>query len=85
MEDEFDIYPILHKGKLYNLITRSDISFVEVRQLIDHLENLMAFTVTEEDRFMGPGKLFSFSLADYFYEVDVQGYEIVIYRREGIS
>jgi hypothetical protein len=85
MDDRYDIYPFLHGGKIYNLITAIDLTFAEVRLLIDHLEKLQAFSISEEDEFMGPGKLFSIELNDIVYEVDVLGYEIAIYSREDLS
>jgi hypothetical protein len=79
--DEFDVYPIQHNGKVYNLITPFDMTFVEVRALLDWLGERGAFAVTAEDEFMGPGKLFTCSIGDVTFEVDVQGYEVVVYSR----
>lgn len=85
MTEPFDIYPILHNGKVYNLITAIDMTFTEVRILINHLEEQQAFNVNNQDSAMGPGKLFSFELNDVQYEVDVMGHEIAIYSRVEIS
>jgi len=79
--EEFDIYPIQHNGKVYNLITPFDMTFVEVRALLDWLEEQSAFTVTPEDEFMGPGKLFTCSVQGVTFEVDVQRYEVIVYGR----
>jgi hypothetical protein len=79
--EELDQYPILHKGKVYNLLTSLDMTFVEVRALLDWLEERGAFAVTPEDEFMGPGKLFSVAVQGVTFEVDVQGYEVIVFRR----
>lgn len=82
MTEEFDVYPILHRGNVYNIITKLDLTFAEVRALIDRLADLRAFEETEEDLFMGPGKLFSLEIDNVRYDVDVQGFEVVVYTRE---
>jgi hypothetical protein len=79
--EEYDIYPILHNGKVYNLVTPFDLTFVEVRGLLDWLGEKGAFLVTPEDEFMGPGKLFTCRLQGITYEVDVQGYEVIVFNR----
>jgi hypothetical protein len=79
--EDFEVYPINHKGKVYSLITPFDLSFPEVRSLLDALEARGAFSPSPEDDFMGPGKLFTLDVAGIRYELDVQGYEVVIYRR----
>lgn len=79
--EEYDIYPILHKGKVYNLITPFDLTFVEVRGLLDWLGEQGAFVATPEDEFMGPGKLFTFRFQGVTFEVDVQGYEVIVFGR----
>src|SRR5659263_648527 len=42
MED-FDVYPISHNGRVYNIITAMDLTFREVRGMIDALVALGAF------------------------------------------
>lgn len=79
--DEFETYPISHNGKVYNVITAFDMSFREVRAMLDWLEEKGAFEETPEDRFLGPGKLFTLSVLGVTFEVDVQGYEVIVYRR----
>ncbi len=76
-----DIYPIEHKGKVYNVITALDMTFREVRGMLDLLSDQGAFTPSTDDDFMGPGKLFTVDVEGVRLEVDVQGYEIVVYRR----
>lgn len=79
--EEFDVYPIQHNGKVYNLVTPFDMTFVEVRALLDWLNEHGAFTFTPEDEFMGPGKLFTCVVHGATFEVDVQGYEVIVYSR----
>ncbi len=79
--EEMEVYPIEHKGKVYNIITATDMTFREVRGMLDSLAGQGAFTVTEDDEFMGPGKLFTLDIEGVRLEVDVQGYEVVVYRR----
>ncbi|MBI5419789.1 MAG: hypothetical protein HZA60_06860 [Deltaproteobacteria bacterium] len=79
--DEFDVYPISHNGKVYNLITAFDLSFQEVRAMLDWLDERGAFRATPGDDFMGPGKLFTLTVLGVTFEVDVQGYEVIVYRR----
>lgn len=80
-DDEMDVYPILHRGKIYTIITAFDMTFKEVRALIDWLDANKAFEVTEESEFMGPGVFYSPVVEGITYEVDVHGYELVVYRR----
>ncbi|NIO16891.1 MAG: hypothetical protein GTN70_07815 [Deltaproteobacteria bacterium] len=81
MDDAYDVYPILHREKIYNLITAIDLTFVEVRSLIDYLEEQEAFGTGEHEEAMESGRLYSVELDDVVYEVDVLGYEIAIYSR----
>jgi len=78
-----DVYPILHKGKVYNIITTFDMTFAEVHVMLDLLEERGAFLATPDDEFMGPGKLFTCEFPDATFEVDVHGFEVVVCRRDG--
>lgn len=79
--EEFEVYPIQHNGKVYNLVTPFDLTFVEVRGLLDWLGAHGAFAFTPEDEFMGSGKLFTADVQGATFEVDVQGYEVIVYGR----
>ncbi len=79
--EEMEVYPIEHKGKVYNIITGADMTFREVRGMLDWLAGQGAFAYTSADEFMGPGKLFSLTVEGVELEVDVQGYEVVVYKR----
>jgi hypothetical protein len=81
--DELDVYPIEHRGKVYNIITSVDMTFREVRGMLDWLNGQDAFLGTSEDEFMGPGKLFVCEIEGVVLEVDVQGYEVLVLRRAG--
>lgn len=49
--------------------------------MLDWLEDHGAFRATSEDEFMGPGKLFLCEIPGATFEVDVQGFEVLVYRR----
>ena len=78
--DEFDVYPISHNGRVYNIITSMDLAFREVRGLIDALDALGAFAVGADA--YEPRDLFTCDVEGFVFEVDVQGYDVMIYRRE---
>lgn len=77
--DDFEVYPIAHNGRVYNIITRTDMTFREVRAMLDWLDAQGAFA---EDDALGPGSLYSFRVEGVLFEVDVQGFEVIVYRRE---
>ncbi len=79
--EEMEVYPIEHKGKVYNIITATDMTFREVRGMLDWLAAEGAFTTNRDDEFMGPGKLFTLRVEGVELEVDVQGYEVIVYKR----
>jgi len=78
--DGFDVYPIAHNGRVYNIITAMDMTFREVRAMLDWLDARGAFAV-EEDAMEG-GTLFSCPVEGFVFDVDVQGFEVIVYRRE---
>lgn len=77
--DDFEVYPIAHNGRVYNIITEMDMTFREVRAMLDWLDAQGAF---QEDEALGPGKLYSVPAEGSLFEVDVQGFEVVVFRRE---
>ncbi len=79
--DEMEIYPIEHKGKVYNIITATDMTFREVRAMLDWLAGHGAFAAAPGDESLGPGRLFTLEVEGVGLEVDVQGYEVIVYRR----
>lgn len=79
--EEFDVYPILHDGKVYQIITPFDMTFKEVHAMLAWLDEKGAFTITSGDEEIGPGKMFSCDVLGVTFDVDVQGYEVIVYRR----
>ena len=76
---DFDVYPISHDGRVYNIITAMDLTFREVRGLIDALAALGAFAVgPDADE---PGDIFTCAVEGFVFEVDVQGFDVMVYRR----
>jgi len=78
--DGFDVYPISHKGRVYNIITSMDLTFREVRGLIDALGDLGAFAAGADA--YEPRDLFTCAVEGTVFEVDVQRFDVVVYRRE---
>jgi hypothetical protein len=79
--EAFDVYPILHEGKIYNIITPFDMAFKEVHAMLAWLDERGAFAVTDADDKMGPGKMFTCEVLGVTLEVDVHGHEVIVYRR----
>ena len=77
---DFDVYPISHNGRVYNVITAMDLTFREVRGMIDALVALGAFAAGVDP--YEPGDLFTCVVEGFVFEVDVQGFDVMVYRRE---
>ena len=77
-----DVYPIHHKNLIFNLITDYDLTFMEVRAILDDLLDKGAFKEQEEAE---AGKFFDLEIENVQYVVDVNGYEVVVYRRTELS
>src|SRR3989304_4776555 len=80
-DEEMEIYPIEHKGKVYNIITAFDMTFREVRGMLDWLSKRNAFHSTPEDKFIGPGKMFTCEVEGILLEVDGRGWKVGRCRR----
>jgi hypothetical protein len=78
--DGFDVYPISHNGRVYNIITSMDLTFREVRGMIDALVALGAFAAGADA--LEPRDLFTCYVEGFVFEVDVQGFDVMVYRRE---
>ena len=76
----YDVYPIYHDGRVYNIITSMDLTFREVRGLIDALAALGAFAAGADA--LEPRDLFTCVVEGVVFEVDVQGFDVMVYRRE---
>jgi len=81
--DDFDVYPIYHNGRVYNVITAMDLTFREVRGMIDALVALGAFAAGADAH--EPGDLSTCAVEGFVFEVDVQGFDVVVYRREPVK
>ncbi len=79
MED-FDVYPISHNGRVYNIITAMDLTFREVRGMIDALVALGVFPTMAGSQ--ESGDLYACTAEGFVFEIDVQGFDVVVYRRE---
>ena len=77
---DFDVYPISHNGRVYNVITAMDLTFREVRGMIDALVVLGAFAAGADAH--EHGDLFTCAVEGIVFEVDVQGFDVMVYRRE---
>ncbi len=76
----FDVYPILHKGRVYNIVAGMDMTFREVHAMLDWLAGKGAFPADGEQG--DPGEPYSCPVEGYVFDVDVQGYEVAVYRRK---
>jgi hypothetical protein len=74
-----EVYPFHHRNLFFHIITDYDLTFDEVRRILDYLLEVDAFKETEEG--WGPGKFYGLQLEKVQYEVDVNQYEVVIYRK----
>jgi len=77
---DFDVYPISHNGRVYNIITAMDLTFREVRGMIDALVALGAFPAGADAH--EPGDLFTCDVEEFVFEIDVWGFDVMVYRRE---
>ena len=74
-----EVYPFHHRNLFFSIITDYDLSFEEIRGILNYLLEVEAFNEEGED--WGQGKLFDIQLGKVAYAVDVNRYEVVIYRR----
>ena len=82
-EEEIELYPILHNGRIYNIFTSIEMTFREVRAMIDWLHSQGAFPGDRvEVRDNEPESLYSCPAQGSVFDVDVHGYEIIVYRKE---
>ncbi|HEY6008465.1 MAG TPA: hypothetical protein VIU40_09105 [Geobacteraceae bacterium] len=78
--EEYDVYPIYHNGRVYNIVTSMDLTFREVRGMIDSLVAMGAFSAGADPQ--EPRDLFTCVVEGILFEVDVQGLDVMVYRRE---
>lgn len=79
-KDEYIIYPIVHKNIFYNIITHLDLELMEVRELLDWVqENKVMEKQIQEDPELA--MLIEAELTKSTIIADVLNYEIWIYKR----
>lgn|GEM_PF-3448727 len=80
LDIEFEIYPILHNNIFYNIITNLDLELVEVREMLDWIqENKIVEKQIEEHPDMPA--ICEIKLSKVKFVADVMNYEILIYKR----
>jgi hypothetical protein len=85
-----DVYPIQHKGMFLSIITDLDLTFVELRGVLDMLMEENAFDKDKDkDRDaqddLGPGRLWDIEFSGAKYVVDVYNKDVVIYTKEAVG
>jgi hypothetical protein len=78
-----EVYPFHHQNLFFNIITDYDLTFKEIRGILDHLLAVKAFN--EDGENWGSGQFYNMQLGNVAYEVDVNCYEVLIYRRTELS
>jgi hypothetical protein len=78
-----EVYPFHHQNLFFNIITDYDLTFKEIRNILDQLLKNEAFSEKGEN--WGSGKLYSFQLDNVEYEVDVHCHEVVVLRRTELA
>ena len=74
-----EVYPFHHRNLFFSIITDYDLSFEEVRGILDYLLEAEAFK--EDGGDWGQGKFYDIQMRRVQYAVDTNRYEVVIYRR----
>jgi len=74
-----EVYPFHHENLFFNIITDYDLTFKEIRGILDYLLKMEAFS--EEGDEVEGGKFYDIRFENVLYEVDVHRHEVVIYRR----
>jgi len=79
-DEEYIIYPIIHKNIFYNIITHLDMELSEVREMLDWIqENKIVEKQMAEDSEMAV--LCEIELKKSKIIADVMNYEVWIYKR----
>ncbi len=78
-----EVYPFHHKNLFFNVVTDYDLTFTEIRNILDQLLQKGAFD--EKGDHWGRGNLYTLQADNIEYEVDVNCYEVVIYRRTDLT
>ena len=80
-----EVYPFHHRNLLFNIFTDLDLSFREIREILDYLLDAQAFPKEQEDAASEGATIHDIRLGPVQYTVDVLGYEIIIYQRTEIQ
>jgi hypothetical protein len=78
-----EVYPFHHRNLLFNIFTDLDLTFTEIRGILDYLLEAKAFPKGEHNA--EGGTIYDIRLGPFQYTVDVLGYEVVIYQRTEIQ
>ncbi len=78
-----EVFPFHYRNLLFNIITEDDLTFQEIRGILDYLFEAKAFDERGENQ--EPGSLFDIEIDHVQYVVDVNGYEVIVYRRTEIK
>jgi len=79
-----EAYPFHHRNLLFNIFTDLDLTFKEIREVLDYLLETKAFSEGKEGDSSVGGMIYDIRLGQVQYTVDVLGYEIVIYQRNEV-
>jgi hypothetical protein len=81
-----DVYPIQHKGMFLSIVTDLDLTFVELRGVLDMLMEENAFDKDKDAQDdLGPGRLIDIEFSGAKYVVDVYNKDVVIYTKEAVG
>jgi hypothetical protein len=80
-----EVYPFHHRNLLFNIFTDLDLSFKEIREILDYLLEAQAFPKKKEEDVSEGATIHDIRLGAVQYTVDVLGYEIIIYQRTEIK
>lgn len=77
---ELEIYPIVHNNVFYNVITSLDLEIVEVREMLDWIQENKIMEKQREEHSDMP-LICKIELKNVTFIADVMNYEILIYKR----
>jgi len=73
---DYEIYPIVHKNMIFNIITNEDLTFDDTDTILDELIEMGAF---ENIDFEEPGRSYKILNNAISCFVEVYGYEVFVY------
>ena len=76
---KMEVFPFHYRNLLFNIITDYDLTFQEIRGILDYLFDAKAFDERGENQ--EPGSLFDIEIDRVQYVVDINGCEVIVYRR----